>query len=109
MSEACATELKATQSHTLVSAESKFSIESVSAPTRFSTLTKLIEVIAMVLRAAQRFKSAERADQPSGHIMDERKQAEALWMKCAQRNLSYMKILAQSLLTSKACGVVVAD
>ena len=97
MPDKSAAELKAAQSHILVSVESVVSVGSILDPTRFSTLTKLIGVIAMILKAVQRFKNAKSTDQPPVHIMDEHRQAELLWVKCAQRTISDIKDLTKQL------------
>ena len=87
----CAAELKATQSHALVSTEHNVSIESILGPTRFSTLVRLIGVTTMILRAARRFKNAKRAGQPPVDAVEECKRAETLWVKCAKGSLSDMR------------------
>jgi len=53
-------ELKATQSHSLVSMEPSTDLESILDLTKFSTLSRLIGVTAKVLRAVQRFKNLKK-------------------------------------------------
>ena len=78
MPQECALELKAAQSHALVSTEPNrcTSIESILDPTKFSTLSRLIGVTAKVIRAFKRFKNARRAA---------RREAKLLWVKSAQK------------------------
>lgn len=97
MPDECAAELKAAQSHILVSVESSVSVGSILDPTKFRTLTRLVGVTAMILKAVRRFKNAKSADQPPVHIMDERRRAELLWVKCAQRTISDVKDLTKRL------------
>ena len=89
----CAQELKATQSHTLVTTGPNVSIESLLEPTEFSTLSKLLGMTAMVLRAVKRFKYGKIEAQPSVHVVEERKRAEILWVKSAQRSFTNLKNL----------------
>ena len=91
----CAQELKATQSHTLVTTGPNISIESLLEPTEFSTLSKLLGTTAMVLRAVRRFKYGKVEAQPSVHIVEERKQAEILWVRSAQRSFTNLKNLTK--------------
>ena len=91
----CAQELKPAKSHTLVSTEADTGIESLLEPTEFSTLSKLLGTTAMLLRAVKRFKYGRRGVQPTVHIVEERKQAETLWVKSAQRSLANLKNLTK--------------
>ena len=94
MPEECAVELKATQSHTLMSVEPNVMIESIVDPAKFSTLSRLIGVTTKVLEAVKRFKSAPRGNPPTESVEDSHA-AELLWVKSAQKTLSDMKTLTK--------------
>lgn len=91
----CVPEMKATQSHTLVTTEPNVSIESLLEPTAFSTLPKLLGTTAMVLRAVRRFKRGKREAQLPVHAVEERKQAEILWVKSAQQLFTNLQNLTK--------------
>ena len=55
----CALELKATQSHSLVSMEPNTAIESILDPTKFSTPSRLIGVTAKVLGSGPKIQELE--------------------------------------------------
>ena len=84
----CCAELKATQ-HNLVATESKGAIEAILDPTKFSTLSRLIGVTAQILRAVKKFKELKRTPRntPSLYSLEERLEAETLWVKSAQKLL----------------------
>ena len=75
MPEECAVELKATQSHTLMSAEPNVMIKSFVDPAKFSTLSRLIGVTTKVLEAVKRFKSAQRGNPPTDLVEDSHAQS----------------------------------
>ena len=75
--------MKTIESHSLVSAQTDSSVESLLDSAKFSTLTKLVgvsEVTARMLKAAQKFKSLRRGQEteplPSG--LEEVQKAEPL-------------------------------
>jgi len=93
----CALELKATQSHSLVSMEPSTDLESILDLSKFSTLSRLIGVTAKVLRAVQRFKNLKKRGgiNPPVDPMEESQRAELLWVKSAQSKFSDLKTLTK--------------
>lgn len=86
-------------------------MESLIDPTKFSTLSRLIGVTAKVLRAIQKLKNLTREkNDPSANPVDEVAEAELLWMKSAQKELSDLKIQTKRFnlfKNNEECGVVV--
>ena len=107
----CTLELKTTQLHSLVSTTPDSSMESLIDPTKFSTLSRLIGATAKVLRAIQKLKNLTREkNDPSANPVDEVAEAELLWMKSAQKELSDLKIQTKRFnlfKNNEECGVVV--
>ena len=93
----CTLELKTTQSHSLVSTEPSTAIESILDPTKFSTLLRLIGVTAMVFRAARRFKNLKRKEAINSpvNLVEESLEAELLWVKSGQNEISDLKTLTK--------------
>lgn len=93
----CTAELRNNQVHNLVSTTPVTTIESVLDPTKFSTLSRLIGVTAMVIRAVQRFKClrGRKAPDLSVNAVEEAMEAELLWLKSAQKEFSDIKTLTK--------------
>jgi hypothetical protein len=88
----CTLELKATQSHSLVSTEPDSSVESLIDPAKFSTLSRLLGVTAKVLRAIQKFKNLKRKEiDPPANPVEGVVEAELLWVMSAQTEISDLK------------------
>ena len=90
----CAQELKPTQTHTFVPTEADTGIESLRSPLSSAPFSKLLGTTAMLLRAVRRFKYGRRGVQPTVHIVEERKQAETLWVS-VQQSLANLKNLTK--------------
>ena len=97
MPKECTLELKAAQSHGLVTMEPNTAIESILDPTKFSTLPRLIGVTAKVLKAVRRFKNLRRMEvvNPPLNPVEESLEAELLWVKSAQGELPDLKTLTK--------------
>ncbi len=91
MPEECAIELKATASHlSLLTTDAKGSVDKLLSCNKFSSLSKLLRVTALIVKAIKRFKGAA-ADDCTSLTPEELIQAEILWIKDAQQPLESQK------------------
>ena len=90
-------QLRSFQSHSLVSTEPNTDLESILDLTKFSALSRLIGVIAKVLRAVQRFRTLKKREgiDPLVDPVEESQRAELLWVKSARDKFSDLKTLTK--------------
>ena len=82
--------------HNLASTTPVTTIESVLDPTKFSTLSRLIGVTVMVLRAVRSFKCLRGKGAPDLSVNAvEAMEAELLWVESAQKEFSDIKTLTK--------------